>query len=359
MSVTRNGPNGPRLEGPPRPSRRMMAQARDAEVTRNGAHYLGEAPANEELARQLNSVFAEIAEADASPNKENTASSSLSSLFSQPLRTYQLREGNMRRHQPHAWLKRAISQDHPQSAPAMGWRKHVNSAAPLIAAGVLLSFYPAFRFVLNPSEPATETMHNVSSGKPSALSNAAQAPNLQTDFTQPIKVRTIRIVPGHPPSLAGSQKPAKSQPEIVTPTLPAVPPPAPPVAKAVSVPAVQSQQAVLRTPPITTASIRAETSRPIAHSTPSAEQGALMRRGEKLTAEGDIAGAQLAYLYLAQEGNAEAALALGKLNDPQALARLGVVGLAGNTDKALYWYKRAAELGNLDAARRLAQISSR
>lgn len=356
MSVTRNGSNGPRLGGPPRPSKRMMAEARDAEATRNGAHYLGEAPANEELARQLNSVFAEIAEADALPREENaTSTTRLSSLFSQPQRTsYQLREGNrqQQQQQPHAWLKRAISRDHPQSAPAPGWKKHINSAAPLIAAGVLLSFYPAFQFVLNPGEPAPEEIHTVSPPESSVLSNAAQTPNLQTDFTQPIKVRTIRIVPGNTPSLAGSQKPAKTRQEKVAPLAAAAPPPAPPVASTTPVQIAQPQQVVRN---YTTS---ATTVRPVARNTLSAEQSVLMERGEKLTENGDIAGAQLAYLFLAQKGNAEAALALAKLNDPEALAQLGVVGLTGDIDQALHWYRRAAELGNLDAARRLAHISS-
>jgi hypothetical protein len=86
-----------------------------------------------------------------------------------------------------------------------------------------------------------------------------------------------------------------------------------------------------------------------------AEIGMLYRRGEELTAQGDIAAARLMFARAAEAGDARAALALGASYDPDVLKKLGVVGVAADPVRAREWYAKAAEFGSGEATRRLAQ----
>jgi hypothetical protein len=107
---------------------------------------------------------------------------------------------------------------------------------------------------------------------------------------------------------------------------------------------------------------------PIASANPStppiqpldSEQAAkLLQRGRELLRTGDIAGARLAFQPLADAGNAEAALALGKTFDPQYLARQNVIGIVGDEARARTWYQRATELGSTEAKNILAQMAAK
>jgi TPR repeat protein len=89
-----------------------------------------------------------------------------------------------------------------------------------------------------------------------------------------------------------------------------------------------------------------------------AELATLLRRGQDFLKTGDIASARLVLQRAANAGNAPAALALGASFDPFFLADLGVLGFAPDPKQARVWYRRAAELGSAEAARRLEQLSS-
>jgi TPR repeat protein len=85
---------------------------------------------------------------------------------------------------------------------------------------------------------------------------------------------------------------------------------------------------------------------------------ALVARGRKYFAAGDVAAARLVLRPAALAGDSVAALALGESYDPVVLKRLGVIGLSGDPTQARDWYRKAAELGSADAPKRLDQLTN-
>lgn len=86
-----------------------------------------------------------------------------------------------------------------------------------------------------------------------------------------------------------------------------------------------------------------------------AEIASLLKRGQELVTQGDIAGGRLLLQRAADAGDAQAALALAATFDPRVLAEMKVIGVAGDEARAREWYKKAAALGSVEATRRLAQ----
>jgi hypothetical protein len=85
---------------------------------------------------------------------------------------------------------------------------------------------------------------------------------------------------------------------------------------------------------------------------------ALYARGERLRAQGDIAGARLIYEYLAERGDAEAAFALATTYDPEMLSLWGTAGITPDRTQAVSWYSRAARTGSPNAGERLKGLAS-
>jgi len=79
-------------------------------------------------------------------------------------------------------------------------------------------------------------------------------------------------------------------------------------------------------------------------------------RGEQLMATGDVVAARIVLQRAAESDEATAALALGAAYDPNVLARLGVVGISADVEKARTWYQKAESLGSPDARRRLGLL---
>lgn len=107
-----------------------------------------------------------------------------------------------------------------------------------------------------------------------------------------------------------------------------------------------------------------------ARSTPSApaaparteEQRRALRfitKGHELLTEGDVATARLYYQRGVDAGLHEGALAMAASFDPAELARLGALGIRGDTQAARRWYERARELGAPEAAERLRRLGER
>jgi hypothetical protein len=82
----------------------------------------------------------------------------------------------------------------------------------------------------------------------------------------------------------------------------------------------------------------------------------LLAKAGKLIEQGDIVGARAIYQRAAEMGSGSAALALGTTYDPNRLWSLGVLGLAGNKERARQWYLRASELGSSEAKARLMAL---
>jgi hypothetical protein len=91
--------------------------------------------------------------------------------------------------------------------------------------------------------------------------------------------------------------------------------------------------------------------------TDQASLGELLQRGDQLLGRGDIVAARVVYERAAEQGSAQAALALGSTYDPNRLWSLGVFGMVGNKDKARLWYTRAEQLGHPQAKERLRSLA--
>jgi hypothetical protein len=89
-----------------------------------------------------------------------------------------------------------------------------------------------------------------------------------------------------------------------------------------------------------------------------AEADALLTRGDEFFASGDLISARLFYEHAAAAGNGVAALRLGGTFDPAFLARVHIGQVQGDIPSALYWYRRARDLGNGDAEILLKRVEN-
>jgi hypothetical protein len=85
----------------------------------------------------------------------------------------------------------------------------------------------------------------------------------------------------------------------------------------------------------------------------------LIKQGEQFIAAGDVVTARIVFQRAAEAGDPNAAVALGATYDPTVLARLGVVGMGADVEKARSWYQKAESLGSPEAARRLKILANR
>jgi len=83
----------------------------------------------------------------------------------------------------------------------------------------------------------------------------------------------------------------------------------------------------------------------------------LLKRGEELVQQGDIAAARLMLTRAAEAGEAQAALTLGATYDADMLRKFGAMGVAPDAAKARAWYEKAAQYGSGEATQRLAQFA--
>jgi TPR repeat protein len=79
----------------------------------------------------------------------------------------------------------------------------------------------------------------------------------------------------------------------------------------------------------------------------------LLRRADTLLHSADFESARLIYAALADNGIAQAAVLMAQTYDPEVLKKRFVVGMSPDIDKAMEWYRRAIELGESGARRRL------
>ncbi len=92
--------------------------------------------------------------------------------------------------------------------------------------------------------------------------------------------------------------------------------------------------------------------------TSSVPERQLLKRGDDLFAQGDLAGARLYYEMAAGAGSGQGALAAGGTYDPRVHEQLHVRGLAADPEQAAAWYRRAKERGNGEAEARLSALSA-
>jgi len=162
---------------------------------------------------------------------------------------------------------------------------------------------------------------------------------------------------GH--SLAAPPTKPTAEPDVAAPsaepTAPRVEPAAPSLVAAPTAPADEpdvvapSAEPGLATP-ATAPDAKPAVPPPSAGSRLSAEDmGALLVRGDTLLSVGDVASARLFYERAVEAGGGLAAIRLGETFDPLFLDRLHLRGVRGDLGAALFWYRRARDLGASDA----------
>jgi hypothetical protein len=159
---------------------------------------------------------------------------------------------------------------------------------------------------------------------------------------------TVEVVPSDiqlPPSTASRQ--AAPGPQVLT----AAPRTIDPVERSVqverSVPATRAAPAARSAPGGGSSS-----------SLSSQQEEMMMRRATTLLESKDVMAARLLLEHLANNGSAQGALAMGKTFDPAYLKAMGT-GIKPDVAKARQWYRRAAELGDIEAPSRLNGLASR
>jgi TPR repeat protein len=89
-----------------------------------------------------------------------------------------------------------------------------------------------------------------------------------------------------------------------------------------------------------------------------AETTALVRRGDAFLSSGDITSARLFYERAADADSGPAALRLGATFDPAILGHAGARGIIADPAQALSWYKRAGDLGMVEAEQRIKRLET-
>ena len=85
----------------------------------------------------------------------------------------------------------------------------------------------------------------------------------------------------------------------------------------------------------------------------------LVEQGEKYISAGDVVAARTIFQRAAEAGDATAALALAATYDPIVLAKLGVMGMGADVEKARAWYQMAESYGSAEASQRLLVLNKR
>jgi TPR repeat protein len=91
---------------------------------------------------------------------------------------------------------------------------------------------------------------------------------------------------------------------------------------------------------------------------PASDVAALLARGDDFLRTGDIASARLFYEHCAEAGDAGSALRLGETFDPVFLVRTRLPVNSSDMEKALFWYRRASDLGSSEARTLLRRLNA-
>jgi TPR repeat protein len=83
-----------------------------------------------------------------------------------------------------------------------------------------------------------------------------------------------------------------------------------------------------------------------------------VRRGDAFLTSGDITSARLFYERAADAGSGRAALQLGATFDPIILGYVRARSGLADPAQALLWYRRARDLGMVEAEERIKRVES-
>jgi TPR repeat protein len=234
---------------------------------------------------------------------------------------------------PVAPEKRVVSAEPRQPAAPQDAARSLTAAAKQ-AAGIEPSA----------AAPQTAAPAVVAAAPPADVAHPEPAPPPQT---------VARAEPAAAPPAAAPAPPAPLTVARAEPAAPAAPPPAVAGAEAAAPPPAAQPK------PVTRAELQpAPRSAQAAEPPPAPASGmtALVERGDRLLAAGDIASAREFFERAVESGDAAASYGLGKSYDPLFLQQIAQQGVAGDATKAAAWYRRAAASGNAEAAKRLTQL---
>ncbi len=198
-----------------------------------------------------------------------------------------------------------------------------------------------------PSPPATPS--KAAASDTAGFDTGSSATGAQPSASLPAPAEPappVTMTPDAAPAVPAFDAAAAEAPAIPAATQPAAAPPA-----------VHSQTAANVVPTGGTAS-NAPSATSASSRFPPPDVGSLLSRGEAMLALGDISAARLLYERAAAIGSARAATALGKTYDPAFLTSIQVSGLAPNRAAAVLWYRKGAEMGDAEAADRLARLTA-
>jgi hypothetical protein len=208
-------------------------------------------------------------------------------------------------------------------------------AAGAVGAGIFILTQPAREKTTVESAPAEEALPKVSEAASSSEGLAMSRP-------------TAGAVENA--ALAG---PAPTPAESGAEPAPAVTPTGGPEPKVAVTPAAPTLEAASTIAP------PAPQKTPTLPSLSAAEIAGLLARGDWWFATGDVSSARLFYERAAVAGEARAAEKLGETFDPAFLGRPNLRGVRADPGMAVFWYRRARDLGATDTASRLIGLETK
>ena len=188
-----------------------------------------------------------------------------------------------------------------------------------------------------PATPAAELDVAAPSAKPAAvpglaapLAKPAAVPGLAAPSAKPTAVPDLAAPSAKPagPSLAAAATAPPDEPDVAAPS----------AEPGLATPA-RAPETKTAAPPVATSGSRLSAE----------EMAALLARGDNLLSVGDVASARLFYERAVDGGGGLAAIRLGETFDPLFLDRVHLSGARGDPGVALLWYRRARDLGAIDA----------
>jgi hypothetical protein len=183
--------------------------------------------------------------------------------------------------------------------------------------------------------------------------------------TSPISGRTLVSQPVFVASIAHG-KPEAAPAVVVATAAPGAPAPQAAVAPAADASAMAKLAVALQTNPTplaaqglgVTRSMTLATAAPGGASQASEAARRLCAQGLVALAAGDIAGARLFLERAAEGGDSRALMVLGESYDPATLARMGALGIKGDSVKARDYYAKALAAGMGAARERMAALEA-
>jgi hypothetical protein len=196
-----------------------------------------------------------------------------------------------------------------------------------------------------------------SGGEKATAGSATEAPAKASEATS--LIRGLAMVP---PAAGTAQSatvarpartPATSEWEAKLSLGPPLSQPGEPKPKLATTPAAKTPEAT------STFASPAPRNQPTMPALSAAEIAGLLARGDWLFATGDVASARLLYERAADAGEARAAVKLGETFDPVYLDYSHLRGLHGDAGTAVFWYRRARDLGATGVASRLERLEAK